>query len=575
MFSLLPCPKNYAKDQDKAVSPAETLHKVRARLNSLDISILSEVKRIDNGRLGIPVYLSVVGRDAGLVMPTRKQMGKGASPEQAQASALMELIERYSYFTFWRDCPEMVQATYSQALAKFGADQVMPVTEILKSVDDNLDEARARRILDLTAWKFFPVLEIGAQQTLRAPLDWFRKLSEFNGSSAGNTDVESILQGACELMERHVSQLADFGRPVLPTIDPQSVKDPVLLDLWQRFSANGIKVRLKDFSFNYGVPVVAALAWDPATFPDKSEVVFTAGSASSPAKAAIRALTEVAQLAGDFNSSACYEASGLSKYAEPEQADWLLEGPLVPLDSINSFEAPDILTELQSFCRLLAGHGLRLYSIATTNPALGIPAHYSFIPGAKFRERDKHASLGLFVGRILAEEAEPDAAMAGLKTLSELIPQAHYLDFFQGILALRLGDAESALGFFAKARPAQPDPDSRALACFYHAYTLTQRQEWQNALPDLDAAVADCPDMKEYLNLRGVCRFKLKDYESAARDFREVITRLDKGSVMDLANLGLCLKFMGRKEEAGHYLAAALKLDPSLEFARNHLKELG
>ena len=57
--------------------------------------MLAETRRIDTGRLGIPVYLSVCGEAARAVMPTRKQMGKGASPEQAEASALMELARAF------------------------------------------------------------------------------------------------------------------------------------------------------------------------------------------------------------------------------------------------------------------------------------------------------------------------------------------------------------------------------------------------------------------------------------------------------------------------------------------------
>ena len=65
----------------------------------------------------------------------------------------------------------------------------------------------------------------------------------------------------------------------------------------------------------------------------------------------------------------------------------------------------------------------------------------------------------------------------------------------------------------------------------------------------------------------------LKRYEEAAAAFRAVL-KVDKGSVMDLTNLGLCEKFLGQKEAAMEHLAAALEVDPSLDFARTHLEEL-
>ena len=117
MITLSPCPKTYSLDQDKALDPEETLARVRKRLQGLPLSLLAETRRIDNGRLGIPVFLSVCGADARGVMPTRKQMGKGVCPAQAEASALMELMERYAFFTFWERLPGAARMTWSEVSA--------------------------------------------------------------------------------------------------------------------------------------------------------------------------------------------------------------------------------------------------------------------------------------------------------------------------------------------------------------------------------------------------------------------------------------------------------------------------
>jgi ribosomal protein S12 methylthiotransferase accessory factor len=329
---------------------------------------------------------------------------------------------------------------------------------------------------------------------------------------------------------------------------------------------------LKDFSLGLPVPTVAALAWDPATFPE-SELVFTAGTASSPVKAAIRAVTEVAQLAGDFCSGASYEASGLLKFSKLEEAAWLLHGPTISLDALPSVEAADIRDELAGLTAGLAERTFRVYSIATTHPALHIPAHYSMVPGSACRERDVNQSLGLFIGRMLAEDCNADHAAHGLAVLGKFYPQAHFIPFFKGLLELRLENFEKARACFEQAYPLQPDAGSRGLAAFYAAYAHTRAEEWRKALPWLERALGDAPDVKEYWNLRGVAHFKLKDYGPAAGDF-EAALRIDKGSALDLANLGLCHKFMGHTSEAAHYLHSALELDPSLDFARTHLEEL-
>lgn len=569
-IQLRPCPKAYTRDLDKCVSPRQTIERVRQALADSGLDVLAETRRVDTGRLGIPVYLSVCGRDARRIMPTRKQMGKGSSAEQAQASALMELMERYAFFSFWEARPHMVTATWQEAEQRFGSE-LMPVEEILRSVDDTLAPEAAREVLSTVRWSFYPATRLADGQTVWTPLDWFKLLGEFNGTSAGNSAEESLLQGLSELVERHVCCRIDRERPTTPSIDMDTLDDPVLADLCRRFAAQGIRLVLKDFSLDMPLPTVAALAWDPATFPDRSEIVFTAGTASSPAKAAIRAVTEVAQLAGDFCTNACYEASGLSKFERLQDIEWLLEGPAVPLHSLPGVEASDIRDELLAAIRGLAP--VNVYAVDVSHPALHIPAHYSMAPGLAFRERDRNQSLGLFVGRKLAEEAGEEEALAGLDVLERHYPGGHFLPFFRGMLALRADRHEEARQAFSEAAACQPDADATALSHFYAGYAATLCGDWEAARAPLAEACALCPDMKEYGNLLGVANFRTGRYAEAAEAFRAVL-RVDKGSVMDMANLGVCCKLLGRQDEARHYLEAALELDDSLDFARRHLDEL-
>ena len=570
-MQLAPCPKGYTSDQDKAVTPEETVARAKAAFSGSGRSILAESRRIDTGRLGIPVFVSMAGPDAREIMPTRKQMGKGASPAQAEASGLMELVERYSFFAFWNDPANFTSATWSQAEERFS--NLLPLPRMLQSVGEDLGEDKARQVLDLLAWRFCPALDVAMGQEVTVPLDWFKTLNEFNGSCAGNTTTEAVFQGACELVERHVCAVIDREHTETPTIDPDSLQDPVLKGLLAKFRDNGIRVLLKDFTLSMPVPTVAAICMDPVTFPGLSEIVFTAGTAASPAKAAIRALTEVAQLAGDFETGAVYEASGLSKFADWSEAAWLEKGPMVPLDSLPNIEREDMLDELKLLAQGLDSQGYQLLAVETSQPELGLSAAYTFVPGFGFRERDLHASLGLFTGRKLAEDVDPVLAQAGLGVLEDIYPSAHFTPFFQGLLALRMGDPLAALEHFARAEPLQPDADSKGLAAFYQAHALQYLEDWEAMLPHLDRAVTACPEVKEYFNLRGVAKFKLQRYTIAAEDFARALD-LDRGSAMDLANLGICHKFMGRHESAKDYLSSALELDPSLEFARNHLEEL-
>jgi ribosomal protein S12 methylthiotransferase accessory factor len=404
-------------------------------------------------------------------------------------------------------------------------------------------------------------------------MDWFEKLNEFNGSSAGNTREEAVLQGGCELVERHVSALVDRDRPALPTLDPESFRDPTLVRMWRLFGEQGIRVWLKDFSLGMGVPTVGALAYDPSTFPGLSEIVLTAGTATSPEKAAIRALTEVAQLAGDFHTGSCYDPSGLDKPDSLEECEWLRRGETVSVRDLPDISDSDIGAETLRLARVLGERGYSVFALDTTRPELDVPAAYTIAPGLLFRERAREASLGLFVGRILAEEHPPDTAARGLDILEGVYPEAHFLPFFRGLLRLRQSRLNQALEWFRTAEPLQPSAESRALAAFYSGYSLALGEDWEESLPFLRRAAEQSPANHTFRNQHGVACFRTGRYREAAREFSAAL-EIDPGSAVDMANLGLCYKNMGKPGAAADFLSGSLDLDPSLDFARTHLREL-
>ncbi|MDQ7032070.1 MAG: YcaO-like family protein [Desulfonauticus sp.] len=570
MFKLHSCPKSYTNDLDKACPPEFTVKNVSSILKQFGTEILFELKRIDTGRLGIPVYMSICGHRAKQLMPSRKQMGKGSSPAQAKASALMELVERFSFFYFEQNY-NFELLTYTDAKKKF--PEVLPVEEILRSVQEDLNQEQAITLLDLVQWKFVPSLDINTETTIYLPFNWFKLLNEYNGSSAGNSYEESILQGLCELIERHVCAIIEDEKKIVPTLNPASFNDPILKQLWTKFINNGIKVWLKDFSLDFPVPTIAALAYDPKTFPHKSEIVFTAGTATSPAKAAIRALTEVAQLAGDFETKSSYEPSGLSKYNTLEELKWIIQGNTVNLNQLPTIEQDDIYEELKLLSSKLQTKGFLSLSIDITHPKLQIPANYNIIPGLKFRERTKAACLGLFIGRSIAENEEPKLALKKLEVIAQIYPDKYFIPFFKGLIYLRSSQLQEAKKFFQQACILPSPREERALSLFYLAYSLSLTKNWSQIPPILKEAIALSPEVKEYHNLLGVALFKQKKYEQALIYFKQAL-KLDKGSAIDLANIGMCYKNLGHNLQAALFLQQALELDPTLDFAQKALIDI-
>jgi len=279
----------------------QTVERFQQKLKATGLDILKEVKRIDTGRLDVPVFFSVCGKDAIETIGTKKQMGKGSTPEQSKASACMELGERFSFFSFLKEPDNFILGDYP-AMQEAGYP-VLPVATLLRSVHDtDCAPEQLERLLAGLPMRWTWARNLTYDQDVLVPFSWFYAINEFNGPCAGNTVEEAILQGICEVVERHVCAVITKQELHTPAIDLNSVTDPVARALLDKFKSNGISLHVNDFSIDTGIPTIGALAWDPATFPEKSELVYTAGTTPGPDKALIRALTEVAQLAGDFES---------------------------------------------------------------------------------------------------------------------------------------------------------------------------------------------------------------------------------------------------------------------------------
>ena len=181
---------------------------------------------------------------------TAKQMGKGATPVQAEASAIMELVERFSLYRYSAN-PANFQVDRQADLK----DRAMEFAVLARSVDDtsgNID-AVGRFFADLplrwtTAWN----LTRGEKVLL--PFDWFFTINQFNGSCAGNCNEEALCQGICEVVERHVCCDIARHRLLTPAIRPESADHPAVAEMIAKYRAAGIRIYLSDFTMGLACP---------------------------------------------------------------------------------------------------------------------------------------------------------------------------------------------------------------------------------------------------------------------------------------------------------------------------------
>ena len=560
--------KVYSEDLDKARPPKETLAIVREKLGRLGKKLLTKTMRIDSGRLGIPVYISICGEDAVRTIGTQKQMGKGSTPEQAETSALMELIERYSFFSF-------LQATNFKVASYADInDRALQIESFMLSIHDSTtDVDKALEALNRVPLRWVEAYNFTKRQTQLVPIDWFYIINEYNGPAAGNTMEEAILQGLCEVVERHVGSVITHDRLNTPTIDPKSVSYPTAVELLQKYRSQGISLTLKDFSLNTGIPTVGVLAFDPVTFPEKSEIVFTAGTTPDPNKSLCRALTEVAQLAGDFERATTYVPT-LPKFRSLKEADYLRNSERV----VRISELPDLTSdyfdeEIYACVEQLERIGLEVIVVDVTHPELQIPSIYCIIPGAHFRDRTRNTSFPFHLAKVLSQSMSPLEVQSYLEVLDEIFPDRFDIQFFMGLSRERSGNPDDALVFYERSLELDPDPNEIASIYVHIGSCYKEKEDYRKALEALEKAHEHNPELKEIYNLKGFCYFKLREHYRAIEEFERAI-EIDPGSAIDYANIASNLRELGYYREAIHLYKMALELDPDIDFARENIKRL-
>ena len=562
--------KGFTLDQDKIVPPEETVKRFKKKLKNLDLDILKRTERIDNGRLDIPVYLSSCGKDALSVIGTKKQMGKGATTHQAEASAVMELAERFSFYSFYNNPDNFIIEKYNNI-----KDRAISFEMIALSVhDDSKELETAQKIFENIPLKWTQAYNLTQDKEILIPFDWFFTINEFNGACVGNCIEEALIQGICEVVERHTSSIISQNSLKTPSISADSVREPLVEEMIQKYRNAGIKLYISDFTLDVGIPTVGILAYDPSTFPERSEIVWTAGTTPDPQKALSRALSEAAQLAGDFNTCSNYMASGLPKLKKIKEAEFITNSET----KINITDLPDISDnnikiEVQNCVSMLAKKSFEVILINTTHPLLEIPAFYTIIPGMHFRERSLGASLGMFSAKLISKNTKPKEAICKLKKMDNLLPGKYYVKFYLGLCHLSINSPETALTYFNQALELGPIKQDAVSIYSYMGVCLKSMGEYKKALDVLKKGESFDSARTDIYNLMGFCNFSLKEYEQAIECFQKVLV-LDPGSGIDYANIASNYREMGKRGKAIKYYEIALSIDPSIDFARINLKKL-
>ena len=384
MIRLQSCRKAYIRETQRTVPPEETLRLARARLPAAGITRVADITNLD--RIGIPVFSSI--------RPTAEEgaisvyNGKGATPVEAEVSAMMEGIERYS--SEIRD-RETIIGRYSEVSAERTAinpeDLILPPlvpADMAIPWVEGYDIVQEEEVL-VPAHAVFHPLPVTYGRLFR---------TNTNGLASGNTLEEATFHALMEVVERDAWSLVEVTRNTGPRFE--GIDNGLAADLLANFAAAVVEVTLKDITSDIGIPTGAAVA-DDVGLKDPTLLTIGMGSHTSAYIAVLRALTEVAQsrLTQIHGAREDTDKADIRKKIGYERTKrlnrhWFAECETIEFSSMPSFDSDDFLTDINHVIGRLKSAGLsRVIVVDLTRPEIGIPVVRVIVPGLEMYAMDQ------------------------------------------------------------------------------------------------------------------------------------------------------------------------------------------
>lgn len=398
--------------QYKAVSPEETINRIRVILNNVGI-LLKESSCEKDGLYACRLTINNDGLSA-LNIGTN---GKGRSYEFALASGYAEFMERLQNGIVYNQTPlsyvvknilesyddespikrEIVINNFQESIVFDVNEEVwesnMAINafhkdlEGLFKIDNNSHELSdlIKKYIKEEQTLMVPMYSVTEQKEILFPISWALMATGSNGMCAGNTPTEAILQGICEIFERYSASQIFFNHLTPPTIDVELFKGTVVYNKMHYLTKRyGYEFIIKDCSLGKGLPVIGLIIINRKN----NTYNFKLGADFVPAIALERCLTEVYQSRHGFIGLPlfCFEEDNdLKRYTKILQngtGNWpqsiFFKIPSYNFSGFDESLGISNSTDLKYGCELISKLGSNLY--IRDNSYLGFPAYYVLAP---------------------------------------------------------------------------------------------------------------------------------------------------------------------------------------------------
>jgi oxazoline/thiazoline synthase len=326
----------------------------------------------------------------------RKSFGKGITEIQAKASALCEALERYS--GVFQGNETRMKATY-RALS----DQAIHPNQCMcfsPKQYQNRDQENQRegeynwvpqpfdeeREIDWTPvwslteerYKYIPTAYCYFAYPYDADHDFCR--ADSNGSAAGSTLEEAILQGFLEIVERDSVATWWYNRLRKPVVNLESLAHPYVEALRAHYAAYGREIHVLDITSDFGIPTFAGLCSSPRA--DKRHFIFGFGAHFEAQTAVLQALTEMNQLLPGLL------AANLPRIFVNDVQDVAFLEPdttVAPICFANfpNLASYDLREDVITCVKLARSLGLEVLVLNQTRPDVGLHVVKVFVPGMR------------------------------------------------------------------------------------------------------------------------------------------------------------------------------------------------